>query len=166
MPDEEIDLSRLSPWLLRIVLDRNSKEDKKLFIQDVVDKINQQLSDDVHVIATDDNADNLVIRVRLIMEKEAGEDANQTNYEYLQKIEDTLLNTMTLKGIKGIGKVFIRQGKKPELTDGVNPGKEWILETDGVNLAEALPIEGVDSTRTISNDIFEVLGTLGIEAAR
>lgn len=71
---------------------------------------------------------------------------------------------MVLKGIKGIDKVFISQRDKPVF--GIEPAKELILQTDGVNLAAILLNEDIDRTRTISNDLLEVCSTLGIEAAR
>lgn len=109
MPDEEIDSNRLSPWLLRIELDRNAKEDKKLSIQDVVDMVNKEFSDLIQVIATDDNADNLIIRMRLI--KERDQVGNDNEQEQLLNLASILLDQSSLKGIKGINKVFIREGK-------------------------------------------------------
>jgi DNA-directed RNA polymerase II subunit RPB1 len=44
--------------------------------------------------------------------------------------------------------------------------KEWILEADGSNLKEVLIQEGIDATRTFSNDVFEISTILGIEASR
>jgi DNA-directed RNA polymerase II subunit RPB1 len=44
--------------------------------------------------------------------------------------------------------------------------KEWVLETEGTNLLEVLSIPEVDHTRTVSNDIVEIINVLGIEAAR
>ena len=43
---------------------------------------------------------------------------------------------------------------------------EWIIRTDGSNLEGVLSIEGVDPTRTTTNDIHEIAAILGIEAAR
>jgi len=43
---------------------------------------------------------------------------------------------------------------------------EWIIRTEGSNLDYALAIPGVDKTRTVSNNMHEVAGVLGIEAAR
>jgi len=43
---------------------------------------------------------------------------------------------------------------------------EWILETEGTNLAGVLNNEAVDATKTISNHIYEVWEVLGIEAVR
>jgi DNA-directed RNA polymerase beta' subunit len=43
---------------------------------------------------------------------------------------------------------------------------EWIIRTDGSNLEGVLGVDGVDPTRTITNDIHEIKSILGIEAAR
>lgn len=45
-------------------------------------------------------------------------------------------------------------------------GEEYIITTEGSNLAEVLKIEEVDPTRTSSNDLWEIYRVLGIEAAR
>jgi DNA-directed RNA polymerase beta' subunit len=44
--------------------------------------------------------------------------------------------------------------------------REWVIRTDGSNLEGVLAIEGVDPTRTTTNDIHEIAKILGIEAAR
>jgi len=44
--------------------------------------------------------------------------------------------------------------------------KEWIIKTEGTNLAGVVNIDGVDITRTVSNHIHEVEKLYGIEAAR
>merc|ERR1712176_984814 len=44
--------------------------------------------------------------------------------------------------------------------------KEWVLDTDGVNMEEVMQIEQVDYERIQSNDIVEILNVLGIEATR
>jgi len=43
---------------------------------------------------------------------------------------------------------------------------EWIVRTEGSSLALALEVPGVDTTRTVSNNINETALVLGIEAAR
>lgn len=42
----------------------------------------------------------------------------------------------------------------------------WIIETDGVDLANVLALEGIDYRKTTSNSITEILRVLGIEATR
>jgi DNA-directed RNA polymerase subunit A" len=62
---------------------------------------------------------------------------------------------LQISGIKNIGKVVIRK-----------EGQEWVIHTEGSNLGAVLKMEGVDKTRTTTNDIHEVEKVLGIEAAR
>lgn len=73
---------------------------------------------------------------------------------HIQRIKDRILNTR-LKGVKGIKRVIIQKR-----------GDEFVLMTDGTNLEQVVKVKGVDPTRTISNDIYEVERILGIEAAR
>ena len=73
-------------------------------------------------------------------------------------IEDDILPNITkekLTGISGILEVY------PEKKDD-----EWIVETEGSNLKEILGLDITDQTRTISNNMWEIYDTLGIEAAR
>ncbi|MEK6978011.1 MAG: DNA-directed RNA polymerase subunit A'' [Candidatus Hydrothermarchaeota archaeon] len=60
-----------------------------------------------------------------------------------------------LRGIKGIKRVVMRK-----------EGEEYIIYTEGSNLKDVLKIEGVDITKTKTNDIIEIEKVLGIEAAR
>jgi len=48
----------------------------------------------------------------------------------------------------------------------VKKGNEWIIKTFGSNLKEILKVPEVDTTRTFTNDLFEILNILGVEAAR
>jgi DNA-directed RNA polymerase subunit A' len=43
---------------------------------------------------------------------------------------------------------------------------EWVIRTDGSNMAKVLEIVGVDTSRTTTNNVHEIAKTLGIEAAR
>jgi DNA-directed RNA polymerase subunit A" len=73
----------------------------------------------------------------------------------LEKVRST-----PIKGIKGIKRVMIRK-------EATEHGKEeYILYTEGTNLSQVIKVSGVDSTRTISNNIHEIAETFGIEAAR
>lgn len=66
MPDDAIDTNRLSPWLLRIVLDRAMLLDKKLSVADVAERINNEFEDELSCIFNDDNALQQVLRVGLL----------------------------------------------------------------------------------------------------
>lgn len=48
----------------------------------------------------------------------------------------------------------------------VKRGGEFIIITSGTNLKTIIDMEEVDSSRTLSNDVFEIYNMFGIEAAR
>ena len=80
-----------------------------------------------------------------------------------------MLNSVSLRGVAGIKRVFLTQDTINITEDGsirVEKGKEWVLETDGVNLKTVMCIDGVDFKRTYSNSCVEIFNVLGIEAAR
>ena len=62
---------------------------------------------------------------------------------------------LQISGVKNIGKVVISK-----------EGSEWVIHTEGSNLGAVLKMEGVNKTRTTTNDIHEVEKVLGIEAGR
>lgn len=64
MPD--FDISEISPWLLRFELDRKKMTDKKLTMEHVASKIISHYGDDFKCIFTDDNAEKLILRIRLL----------------------------------------------------------------------------------------------------
>ena len=67
---------------------------------------------------------------------------------------------LRLKGIKGIKRVMLKR------VEGEGGKPEYILIAEGSNLAAVLGVDGVDPTRTTTNNITEIAEVLGIEAAR
>ncbi|KAK4387915.1 DNA-directed RNA polymerase II subunit RPB1 [Sesamum angolense] len=171
MPDEEIDPHKISPWLLRVELNREMMVDKKLSMADIAEKINLEFEDDLTCIFNDDNAEKLILRIR-IMNDEApkGElqDESAEDDVFLKKVESNMLTEMALRGIPDINKVFIKNGKvnKFDENEGFKAETEWMLDTEGVNLLAVACHEDVDSRRTTSNHLIEVIEVLGIEAVR
>jgi DNA-directed RNA polymerase subunit A" len=85
---------------------------------------------------------------------------NQPSYrQLLQLVEE--LRDIVFKGIEEVSRVVIRREK----TDDPD-GEEFVLYTEGSAFGDVLTIEGVDGTRTTSNNIHEVYRQLGVEAAR
>jgi DNA-directed RNA polymerase beta' subunit len=77
--------------------------------------------------------------------------------------------------IKYIEEILIPAVYDIKISDGVNkiteifPEKrqgEWIVETEGSNLSMLMCHDLVDKVRTISNNMWEIFSTLGIEATR
>ena len=62
--EEQTNVDRMSPWLLRIELNREMMVDKKLTMSQVAEKITSEFGDELHCIFSDDNAENLILRVR------------------------------------------------------------------------------------------------------
>ncbi|GKA93702.1 DNA-directed RNA polymerase II subunit RPB1 [Tanacetum coccineum] len=66
MSDEDIDPNKISLWLLRIKLNREMIVIKKLSMADIAEKINPGFDDDFTCIFNDDNAEKLILRIRII----------------------------------------------------------------------------------------------------
>src|SRR5215475_4939651 len=98
------------------------------------------------------------------------DDAAVGDDEFLRRIEGNMLSEMVLRGIPGIKKVFMRELDRKDRFDEdgkyKEQYKEWILDTEGINLLSVLSCPEVDHTRTTSNDIVEIIQVLGIEAVR
>jgi len=65
------------------------------------------------------------------------------------------LKRLVISGIKEIKRVIVRK-----------EGDEYVLYTEGSNLKRIMKEEGIDFTRTVTNNIYEIYEVLGIEAAR
>jgi DNA-directed RNA polymerase subunit A" len=77
--------------------------------------------------------------------------------DLLQLVEE--LREITFKGIEEVSRVVIRKEETDE-------GEEFVLYTEGSAFGDVLPIEGVNASRTTTNNIHEVYRQLGVEAAR
>ncbi|RLM69415.1 hypothetical protein C2845_PM17G10290 [Panicum miliaceum] len=153
MPDEDIDPDKISPWLLHIELDREMMVDKNLSMADIAEKINSEFDDDLSCIFSDDNANKLILRLRITSDEALNGDMKDESAEddvFLKKIESNMLTEMALRGIPDINKVFIKEVmiNKFDENGGFKPVKEVMLDTDGVNLLAVMCHEDVDSTRT------------------
>jgi DNA-directed RNA polymerase subunit A" len=73
--------------------------------------------------------------------------------ELLQLVEQ--IKKLSLKGVPGINRVVIRK-----------EGDEYVLYTEGSVLKKVIQFEGVDPSRTTTNNINEIAEVLGIEAGR
>uniref|UniRef100_A0A914ZYQ6 DNA-directed RNA polymerase subunit n=2 Tax=Parascaris univalens TaxID=6257 RepID=A0A914ZYQ6_PARUN len=170
--------SGASPWLLRIELDHKRMVDQKLSLEMIAEKIRDGFGDDLMITHTDDNAEKLVLRLRLSYQHDKkSDDVNEASIRndeaVLRCLGVTMLSNLTLQGIESITKVYVHNAVEPERKrvvetpdGGLMQPAEWILETDGTALAKVLSEPDIDATRTTTNDICEVFEVLGIEAAR
>ena len=163
-----------SKWLLRIILGRRALLDKGLTVQDVAAKIKENYSRDVAVIFSDDNADEQVVRIRMIQDTKGEEEDDLEEDLMLKRIESHMLDTLTLRGVPGIERAFLNtRTRLRKSDDGAiimakdDPlCKEWFLDTSGSALGAVLTIPGIDASRTYSNSFIEIFEVFGIEATR
>ncbi|MCD6572792.1 MAG: DNA-directed RNA polymerase subunit A'' [Thermoplasmata archaeon] len=78
----------------------------------------------------------------------------ESKYRELRRLNDEVKN-IKIKGIDGIKRAIIRK-----------ENNEYVIYTEGSNFEKVLQLEGVDRTRTTTNDIHAIYNVLGIEAAR
>mgnify|MGYP000344977066 CR=1 FL=1 len=122
-----------------IKLDRVAMERKQISFEEVKKKIEKGLKESV---LEDEEKMEIIIQI-----KEPSYKTLLSTYEKLRK--------MVIMGIKEIRRVIIRKEED-----------EYILYTEGSNLKKVMKMKGVDFTRTITNNIYEIYEVLGIEAAR
>jgi DNA-directed RNA polymerase subunit A" len=123
-----------------IVLLKNKIKDLKLDMKNLI-KI---LSKSAKGYNIKEEKGNIIIKT-----KGKDEDLNSL-FKLKEKLKDIYIS-----GIKGITQVL-----------PIKKGPEFVIVTAGSNLKEIFKQKYVDTKRTISNDIFEIYGLLGIEAAR
>ncbi|MEM2140396.1 MAG: DNA-directed RNA polymerase subunit A' [Nitrososphaera sp.] len=79
---------------------------------------------------------------------------DEPDAQTLLTLKNKLLNTR-VKGVPDIERVTI-----------VKQDEEWVIQTAGSNLAKVVMVDGVDTSRIATNNVYEIWQTLGIEAAR
>lgn len=72
----------------------------------------------------------------------------------LQKLKEEVRETH-LSGVRGVSYVVIQK-----------EGNDYVIYTKGTNLSDIMEFKGVDTKRTVSNDIREIEKIFGIEAAK
>ncbi|HDO21112.1 MAG TPA: DNA-directed RNA polymerase subunit A'' [Candidatus Bathyarchaeota archaeon] len=134
---ESVEIDLISGSIL-LTLDLEVMRDKDISVENVINALEKLKVGEVEMV--DDN--KIAIRTDIL-------DVNK-----LQKLRNKIL-ALKLKGVKGIKRIVIRKEQG-----------EYVIYTEGSNLAAVLKVEGVDPTRTTTNNLHEVAEVLGIEAAR
>jgi DNA-directed RNA polymerase subunit A' len=79
---------------------------------------------------------------------------DEPDAQTLLTLKNKLLNAR-VKGVPDIERVTI-----------VKQDDEWVIQTAGSNLSKVILVDGIDSTRITTNNVYEIWQSLGIEAAR
>ncbi|KAF7426815.1 DNA-directed RNA polymerase II subunit rpb1 [Pleurotus ostreatus] len=140
IPDEEISskLHLQSPWLLRLELDRVKMIDRKLTMAYVAGRISECFKTDIFVIWSEDNAEKLIVRCRVLSTHDK-EDVSEVEEDvFLRQLENTMLSSVSLRGVENINRVFLMEHDKVTAAEDssiqANQEKEWVLETDDAKL--------------------------------
>ncbi|MDP7264199.1 MAG: DNA-directed RNA polymerase subunit A'' [Candidatus Thermoplasmatota archaeon] len=99
-------------------------------------------------------------KTKLTIEEERGTgnlimSSDQISYKHLQALVEGIKG-VRVKGIKDVERCIARMEK----------GEGYVIHSEGSNLLETLAVNGVDITRTTTNNIREIYAVLGVEAAR
>ncbi len=127
---------------MQLIIDLHEKT--LMYRNITVDEIIEKLTDKLDIqVRLSENIDNqLIVTLK------------EPSYRDLLQMRKNI-DTITLKGIEGIKRVVIRKD-----------GNEYMLYTEGSQLKKVLEVEGVDISRTYTNNIGEIYDVFGIEAAR
>ena len=165
-----------SAWLIRVVLDRDALACKNLDVHHVAHAVQLYMGDAAQIMCSELNMLSWVIRIRVKnladlmgdMEVVDASERCQLEYACMKTIHDFLLDNAPIHGVPGIKRVMVHTAERAAVGDGgtLVKHKEWMADTEGSNLRALLGLPCVDSCRTVSNDIHEVLSVFGIEAAQ
>lgn len=125
---------------VEVVLDMNFMKDFNLTKEEVVSALEKNFKK--AKIETD--------RGKIILKLSKKGTGIRDLYAFKVKVLDSFV-----RGVQGITQVL-----------PINEGGEFIIKTAGSNLKKVLNMEGVDKSRTTTNNVFEIAEVLGIEAAR
>lgn len=155
----------LAGWVIRYTIDKEALIYQQVRMRDIKKRI-QEYNKNIFLMYTDDNADKLVIRIRInpikLLEKESD------LYKAIRNFEGELLNNVVIKGVENISDVEVVAQKENvfDASGVMNTMSTWILKTNGLNLMKLFGQYGIDYQNSYSNDPHEVNAVLGIEAAR
>jgi len=121
--------------------------------EEIVVELNKNMMED-RAITFDDLATKLNPPHASVIVKEDMVYIKPEKPEHMKKILGKL-PSLPVKGVPDIKRVLVTEEHG-----------EWIIRTDGSNLSNILEIDGVDTSRTTTNNVHEIATTLGIEAAR
>jgi DNA-directed RNA polymerase II subunit RPB1 len=176
---QKTDLNKL-PLLYRFILDKESLLDKSinmlelkiLFIKFWKNKVmdmkglkrqekdilNQVLN--ICILTNKDGDNNPVIHIRMNL--------LQYSIEKFDRIKFLIMNEFVIKGFSLIKDIddLIDIASINLNEDGFYKMKEFIFQTDGIDLYNIRYLRGVDLKRSSCNSVYKIYKTFGIEAAR
>ena len=168
------------PWLIRIEFDKEKMFQKEITLLDIKSKLftlfnkssnfyktinikKKPLLDKISAFVIMSNTDNdnvPIIHLRL--------DINNVNSETIIDFMTFYIDDFNLKGIENIEEVYVEEVRTLHFNDNgkVENKTEYLLKTTGINLNAIRNLNGIDLDNTYFNDIIQIYGIYGVEAAR
>ncbi len=142
--------------VVTLKLDPEQMEDKGVTVEKVIEALKRAKLGEIQVDEEDPNTIYITLSERVLPP------------EYMYHVSaykdiENKIKKLYLKGVKGIKRAIIQAEEKE--VDGKKI-TEYMIMTEGNNLAEVLRIKGVDHRKVRTNNIHEIASVLGIEAAR
>lgn len=175
------------PWLIRIELNREKMVEKEIKLLDIISqfcnwwdirfmdsknikKEERKVMNKITQIAVLSNSDNDIEQIIHIRFNAKDNDKDKFDKNTINDFIEYILDKFKLKGINDITDIFsIPEDKSfvfDEKTGDNKQEAEYIIITEGVNLQQIRYIDGIDATKTFTNDIVEMYNNFGIEVAR
>ncbi|MEM0298213.1 MAG: DNA-directed RNA polymerase subunit A'' [Thermoplasmata archaeon] len=136
--DTEINISEMT---ITIVMDKDKMSKRKITRSQILESLKKIKHQGMSI-----NEENERLLISL----------DEPSYKRLYLLSEEVKN-LIVSGIKGIERAIVKYEESE---------KEYRIYTQGSNLKAVLEMEGVDATKTITNDIMEIYEVLGVEAAR
>lgn len=157
---------KTAPWLIRLEFDKESMMRYHLDMIQIHNKLLDFYKEDTIVCKfSDDNAEQLVFRIKLAIIPTSDNDM----YTEIKALETIILEKIMIKGTEGIENVSMEKSDVMQYnaaSQAFDKAVEYIVYTDGTNFKDLLANEHIDAARLHTNNVNEILDTLGIEAAR
>ncbi|NLF88414.1 DNA-directed RNA polymerase subunit A' [Candidatus Bathyarchaeota archaeon] len=121
--------------------------------EEIIIELNKQMMDDRN-ISMDELKEKLELQNATVVITDNQVEIKPKKAEQIKRMLAKIPD-FQVKGVPDIKRVLVTE-----------ESGEWVIRTDGSNLAKVLEVEGVDTSRTTTNNIHEIAKTLGVEASR
>jgi len=144
-------------YSIRLIFDKDKLYEKNISLLEISKKI--EIFRDLYCVVSPDVIGIIDVyvdceKIDIPVDNDFIDEDNKSIF-YIETIVIDYLMDLLIKGIDGIKNVYFRK-----------EDNKWLNETDGSNLMEIFANDNFDHTRVLTNDIWEVYKTLGIEACR
>lgn len=159
----------LSNFVLKLEFNRVKMYKKMLKLWQVAEMIQKTFESDIHIKCTSEFSENFELAIRLAGVDDEVDSSSNIIYsdEFLLNFFTETLSCLQVTGILGVEKTFVSEKNVIIYTEaGKVVKKEFVVETDGINLKNVCLIRGVNVSRIVCNDPQEMVNVFGVEIAR